>query len=1194
VREHLRHALAFAALCGALFAMPVARLDARAAMGAQSCAPHTTFATACALGYGTLTDALPAPQAVNYYAIAVPAEGQAVRVRLSGAAALHAALLRDGSGAVGPTLASLTAARPPDAASEAGPPVPGEDLSGAPPQTSVAPYPAPFEDTPFEDTPFEDTPFEDTPFEDTAFGARGLFPLQVLGIAAGSEDVKTLTHFIDALDAPQVRTATLVLAVWSPSGSTAPYTLDVAALAPEDTCQSGALAPPPLPDGFALTGSAAPVASGPARTLILTSEERWARYYGLGGREQVMRQLQRLAQQPSVQGVVISVDGDAAVQQAYAAWDTDRCSATLANAVAARIKALLQRYQSDHPGVRYLVLAGGDDILPFFRVPDAARIANERQYVGQTGLDTNSAGAAAYARGNILTDDYYTDPRGALSGSGLLFTATLPTGRLVESPDDVTAAVQAFVRNQGRFNATSALVTGYDFLQRTASDVGDVLGPSVDALDQLNGNDWSGAQLLQALGGSSASFLDRYLAAPDPPDLVFFSGHFTHGAMQTAQLDALRASALGGLGALSGRIFFTLGCHGGASVADADADPSTGIATQDWAQTILGLGGTLIGNTGYGYGDSDVPAYGQELMTTLARYLVTGSADRPVALGDALLRAKRLYRARQMGKWDTYHDKTLMEATLYGLPMVGLAVPHPQPPPSEPAPLQGTLGRDGETVVLHVEVDAPQLATIFTSQGSYLATPEGVDIRALRPVQPQLTFQLPDLPGLHAHGVVVRGGTFITLPKFDPVIVRPMWDVTEPEPQFFYPTPQPANLATLTSLSDAGGSEHQYLALSFGQFVATDIVPAGDPNDPANPYVAAGTAYPHVIGTETVYQHLSLDIYYSASNDQYPPDPIFPSLCPTADGVRLQLSFAHPLLRLNALVTSGGTVRSIALASGDGLNWSGSAPGTLLALVAIDPAGDVAYLSLSASCSAGSGSSSQTPRPRGGVRIGSVGQVGGPSITLTGTWGTGGPRCDAPGAVWLLSFYATGPSGAPNPNARTIGNVLRAPCSATGDPTTWTTQLPASDLTSGTACVALFYGTVGPLSTADAIDCAPLSGGGSSVTQPPGTTGLGPPSPSQPPPPSPQPTPPPVAGPPPRPGGPPTGGGRSHRLLRLSRPRLQWPVHHRDQAVHRQEAGLTRSRNSGGAAGTPPASENTRCKAAMQPTPFTGRRCSPD
>lgn len=1106
MRARLRHALALAALCGALFAMPVARLNARSAIEAQSCALHTTFTTACAIGYGTLTDALPMPQAVNYYAIALPAEGQAVRVRLSGAAALHAALLRDGSGAVGPTLASLASARPPDAVTEAGPPVPGEDISGAPPQTSVAPYPAPFEDTPFEDTPFEDTPFEDTPFEDTAFGARGLFPLQVLGIASSSENVKTLTHFTDALDAPQVRTATLVIAVWSPSGSTAPYTLDVAALAPADTCQSGALAPPPLPDSFAVAGSATPAATGPVRTLILMSEERWARYFGLDGRDRVLHQLTQLAQQPTVQGVIISVDGDAAVQQAYAAWDADRCSATLANAVAARIKALLQRYQRDHPGARYLVLVGDDDILPFFRLPDAARIANEQQYAGQTGLVTDSAGSAAYARGNVLTDDYYSDPRGALSGSGLLFTATLPTGRLVESPEDIAAAVQSFVHNQGRFDATSALVTGYDFLQRTASDVGGILGPSVDVLDQLNGNDWSSTQLLQALGGGSASFLDRYLAAPDRPDLVFFSGHFTHGALQTAQLDAFRTSAIQGLGRLNGKVFFTLGCHGGASIADADADPTTGIPTQDWAQTILGLGGTLIGNTGYGYGDSDAPAYGQELMMALARYLVTGSDDRPVALGDALLRAKRLYRARQDGKWDAYHDKTLMEATLYGLPMSGLAVPHPQPPPTEPLPLQGTLGRDGEAVVLHAEVDAPQLATISTPRGSYLTTPEGVDIRALRPVQPQITFQLPDLPGLHAHGVAVRGGTIVTLPNFDPVIVRPMWDVTEPEPQFFYGTPQPANPATLDSLSDADGNEHQYLALSFGQFVATDIAPAGDPNDPANPYVAGGTAYPHVVGTEIVYQHLSLDIYYSASGNQWPPDPLFPSPCPTADGARLQLSFARPLLRLNALVTGNSTVRSIALASSNGLNWSGSAPGTLLALVAVDLAGNVAYLPPSTACSAGGGTSNQTPRPRGGVHIGGVSPGDGRLVSLTGTWNTGGPRCDVPDAVWLLAFYAAGvPTGAPDSNARTVGSVLRAPCGPTGDPTTWTTQLPTGELPSGGVCVALFYGKVGPLTTVDAIDCAPLPSSNG-----PGIPALGLPQP-QPTtaPPSPQPTPPP-------------------------------------------------------------------------------------
>jgi hypothetical protein len=1102
------------------------------------CGAHTTYLTACSIQDGSIDDALPTGNAVNYYSISVPAEGKAIQVQLSGAASLHAALLRDESGVAGAALSDLSAAQPQEAVGNAGPTVPGQNVSGAPPQEAIGPYPAPFESTPFESTPFESTPFESTPFESTDTGSRGMFPLQVVGIAGDATATKTLTHFTDALDAPEARKATLKLAVWSPAGVTSSYSLTLSTLAAADTCQPDPNIVPALPSGFAQTHGANPQAPNGVQTVILTNEERWARYYGTDGQARVMQELDTLAQQQSVNGVVINVAADNTVASAYAAWNANQCSATLANAVAARIKALLAGYISAHPSVHYVVVAGGDDIMPFFRMPDPTQIADEQQYAGQNGLLANSAGSSSFARNDLLTDDYYTDPHGALSGPDILFTEAMPLGRLVESPDDITATIQSYIQQQGALHADTALVTGYDFLERTATDVGAAVSPALNNLSQLNSNSWGGAQLAEALGGTSPASA-AYLQAGTSPDLVFFSGHFAHNALQTAQLDGFQASALLGVGGLSGKVLFTLGCHSGASISDPDTDPTQGIDPRDWAQTIEGLGGLLIGNTGYGYGDSDVPAYGQQLMTSLAQYLVSGSSDNPMPIGEALMLAKQLYHAENGGKWDAYHDKTLMEATLYGLPMYGIAVPYPQAIPSDPTMLQGTASSVGQDTVLHAEVDAPQTQRVDTSRGSYYASSGGLDERAFQPVQPEMTFALPEMQGMIPHSVAVTGATSQSVGNWDPVILRPMWDVTDPEPEFTYNTPVPSTLGSINAQTGGGAQPHN-LVLTFGQFVSTGTVPAGDPNDPNNPYVANGMAYPHVVGNETLYSHLSIDIYYvPIGSDQRPPSVNASVVCDTNGNLQIQAQSTRTLTSLAALATVNGALQPMPLASSDGHSWSGAFPsGGAAYLQAIDSNGNVSEVPVTQPTSAcvpnnpatatptPPVSNTQTPpqqRPKGSVTITSATfagftVVGGTSgietlggissvplaVNLQGTWSTGGPRCDAPNATWLLDWYIAGPTGDPNSVSATPLPPSPAPC-VSGLAVPWSTQVPLQNvLPFSTVCVALYFGQASSPPQADSFACTGIP----QQTQPPPTRS---PSPTPSPSPSPHPTPSPVA-----------------------------------------------------------------------------------
>ena len=73
--------------------------------------------------------------------------------------------------------------------------------------------------------------------------------------------------------------------------------------------------------------------------------------------------------------------------------------------------------------------------------------------------------------------------------------------------------------------------------------------------------------------------------------------------------------------------------------------------------------GAYLGNTGYGYGDSLVVAYSEELNRLFAQRIAAGST-----VGNAIVAAKQDYFGG-LGVFGVYDEKSMAEFTLYGLPM---------------------------------------------------------------------------------------------------------------------------------------------------------------------------------------------------------------------------------------------------------------------------------------------------------------------------------------------------------------------------------------------------------------------------------------------------------------------------------------------------------------------------------------------
>ena len=94
--------------------------------------------------------------------------------------------------------------------------------------------------------------------------------------------------------------------------------------------------------------------------------------------------------------------------------------------------------------------------------------------------------------------------------------------------------------------------------------------------------------------------------------------------------------------------------------------------TLDWAQAFARKRATLIAGTGYQYGDTDFLEYSERLYRNFARELRAGTGA--VSVGEALVRAKLDYLATTPDVRGL-HEKALLEAAVFGLPMLGVNMP---------------------------------------------------------------------------------------------------------------------------------------------------------------------------------------------------------------------------------------------------------------------------------------------------------------------------------------------------------------------------------------------------------------------------------------------------------------------------------------------------------------------------------------
>ncbi len=535
-----------------------------------------------------------------------------------------------------------------------------------------------------------------------------------------------------------------------------PYTLDVTLLT--GGCRNVSAA---LPET-----SLASV-PGNFETLILADFER----LGAGGIDPTTAQarLATLAARPDVRGTIIDVSGDVRIAAANQQADANTACPYAKNLVANSIKRVVERYRADNP-LRYLVLVGNDEVIPFYRYPDEALLAAEQNFVPPVRDDT--ASQASLRLSYVLGQDEYGSTLDIARGPSALPIPDLAVGRLVETPDEIVTVVDAYLATPNGVAPTpaSALVTGYDFLfdaaQAVQSELSAGLGGPVDALltagdvSPTDPRSWTADQLRTALLGQ------RH-------DLVYLAGHFSaSGALAADYETRLAAGEVASSPVdLTNALIFSAGCHSGYNVVNSHAVNNL-TETPDWAQAFARKGATFIGGTGYQYGDTDFIEYGERLYLEFSSQLRRGSG--PVAVGEALTQAKRTYLA-ETTDLRGIHEKTVLQSTLFGLPMLRVDLPNGRgTPPAEPSIVPGTnpyaanpgaaLGLRFADVTIDpalTRLDIP-LQNVRDNSSVTAVYWTGSDGAVSNPAEPVLPLERSNVnvPGQTLRGVGFRSGSF--------------------------------------------------------------------------------------------------------------------------------------------------------------------------------------------------------------------------------------------------------------------------------------------------------------------------------------------------------------------------------------------------------------------------------------------------
>ncbi len=665
-----------------------------------------------------------------------------------------------------------------------------------------------------------------------------------LGVVAVSN---TDGNAVETLKTSRLDAGTYYIQIYGANGAInlQPAALQLKVLEADERPVCAAIDIAPFTGSPALAAEAEDLAG--ADTLLLINERRLEQLHGPAARADVRAAADRLVAaaelDPSlgISPVVVPVDAYQSVRDAYGAWDSagGSCDPAAANAVVSAINDVVIDPIRDQ--LTHVVILGPDELIPMARLADETQIANEYDYRHEfdgdlTGTTPNGRNAltSVFWESSILSDDPYGDAAARSLGNRFLYVTDIALGRVVETPAEIVDTLDTYVTFNGTLDIDTATVLGYDFLadgsEQIAGELAEVL-PVDDELalgpDPATGEGWTADAATEKLREAATNALislnahfDHYRSLPAIGDKVpsFDDNLIAEEVRRELGADSLAQS-----------LIFSMGCHSGLSVSDI----TIGRTNQDWAQTLGQQGSLFVGNTGFGYGDTETVAYTEELMALFAAQVTapfeTGNGSTTV--GQALAWAKNEFVAG-LQTFSVYDEKAVQESTFYGLPFyrVGLETdPLPAPPTNVAAP--DATG----TPSLRTTIDAANTETT-TDRGVYFANSgaagnEQVIVAPGRPIQPKAVTDVsvvdptdPTALDTVARGAIVLDmqSTYLSAPN--PVIATPVFDeaFSQPEPTLnsgVFPT-KPLEITTTTG--PAG--RRQQLVVATGQYRSDEAV----------------------------------------------------------------------------------------------------------------------------------------------------------------------------------------------------------------------------------------------------------------------------------------------------------------------------------------------------------------------------------
>ena len=486
----------------------------------------------------------------------------------------------------------------------------------------------------------------------------------------------------------------------------------------------------------------------------------------------------------AVNGQVVDLDSNTNVKTMLARVAASPECVPLVNLATDTIKALIWgpgSFRATNPSAQYVVFAGGDHAIPFRRVSDLT-FAGEINYSPPVG----GTSGASLANNFYLTDSFYLAEKPVERVGQQVWITELSGGRLVETPTEILKNINVYTARGGVFTPTSSLVAGYQF----NTDLVDELQTGLQAGGanpvRLPDDVWGAADIRSAL------------LAPNSPryDVIAPQAHFTATRLVPADNgQRVLSSEVADIAdtRFEGTVWMTIGCHSGYNIIDSDAIQP--VITTSFPEAILRKGGFLYGGTGYQFGDDEVLANTELLLSNVMnewRYRQDVSFSLypggQVPLGKALSNARNSYFNGLRSVRDI--DRKVADvATFYGLPFYRVALSGGRLDRPAVTPLSTiAIGSGGLsyadvaasfTLTPHTGVNG---GTFFDAAGT-----RGVTATAARPILPSSVTPIagrlgaaPTLP----HGVVLRGAAYTTVAN-TPVLAMPQTEDTVPPPSTF-------------------------------------------------------------------------------------------------------------------------------------------------------------------------------------------------------------------------------------------------------------------------------------------------------------------------------------------------------------------------------------------------------------------------